>query len=122
MLERLAVGDYHGSLMAAQALLRRLPRDADALDCAEMSRTALQEIYVSRLGGSLDLVPSMTNRDALAALTLDAFTAFVLSRIDGRTALREIVFVPGVPPERALGVLSELYLRDVIRLDGWSQG
>ncbi len=118
MLERLAVGDYQGSLMAAEALLRRLPRDADALDCAEMSRKELRDLYIARLGGSLQSVPRLTTRDRLAALTLDTFTAFIVSRIDGQTTLDGIAFAPGLSPVYALSVLSELYLKDVIALDG----
>jgi hypothetical protein len=117
MLERLAVGDYVGALMAAEALLRRLPRDADALDCAEMSRTELQKLYEARLG-SLDRVPSIAMTPAaLAGLTLDVSTGFLLSRIDGLTTLREICVARGLAPDHALRVLSELYLQGVISLD-----
>ncbi len=117
MLERLARSDYVGALMAAEALLRRLPRDADALDCAEMSRTELQKIYCARLE-SLDRVPSIAMTPvAIAGLTLDVFTGFLLSRIDGLTTLREISLTPGMTPDHALRVLSELYLQGVIELD-----
>jgi hypothetical protein len=117
MLERLASGDYVGALMAAEALHRRLPRDADALDCAEMSRTELQKLYCARLG-SLDRVPSIAMTPiAIAGLTLDVFTGFLLSRIDGLTPLREISLTPGMTPDHALRVLSELYLQGVIDLD-----
>jgi hypothetical protein len=116
MLERLAAGDYEASLMAAEALLRRLPRDADALDCAEMSRTELRELYSARLGGVLHRVPVIASRGAIAALTLDVITAFLLARIEGVSTLHEIAFAPGMSPERALRVLSELYLKGVIAL------
>jgi hypothetical protein len=116
MLERLAAGDHEASLMAAEALLRRDPRDVDALGCAEMCRTALRELYIARVGASLDRVPAGVNREAVAALTLDALTACVLSRIDGKTTLQEIAFAAGMPPVQALRVLSELYLKGVIAL------
>jgi len=118
MLERLAAGDYAGSLLAAETLLRRLPCDADALDCAEMSRTELHKLYEARLG-LLDRSPSIALTPAsLAALPLDVFAGFLLSRIDGLTTLREISLTPGVAPEHALRVLSELYLQGVITIDG----
>jgi hypothetical protein len=117
MLERLAAGDYEASLMAAETLLRRRPRDADALDSAAMSRDALKDLYTVRLGGSLDRIPSCVDRDAVAALTLDVFTAFVLTRIDGRTTLQEIAFAPGMPAEQALRILSELHLKGAIALN-----
>jgi hypothetical protein len=116
MLERLAAGDYEASLMAAEALLRRLPRDADALDCAEMSRTELRELYAARLGGALHRRPAIASREAVASLTLDVATAFLLSRIDDVTTLHDIAFASGMAPEHALRVLSELYLKGAIAL------
>ncbi len=116
MIELLAAGDYEASLMAAESLLVRLPRDPDALDCAEMSRSALRELYTKRLGGSLDRTPSAIDRSALARVALDACTAFVVSRIDGTTSLAAIAFSGDAVPEDALRALSELYLRGVISL------
>jgi hypothetical protein len=114
MIELLAAGDYDASLMAAESLLVRLPCDPDALDCAEMSRSALREVYTKRLGGSLDRTPSAVDRGALARVALDACTAFVVSRIDGTTSLAAIAFSGDAVPEDALRALSELYLRGVI--------
>jgi hypothetical protein len=117
MFGRLAVGDYAGALMAADALLSRRPRDADALDCAEMSRTELQKLYESRLG-ALDRVPRIVMTPAgIAALTLDIFAGFLLSRVDGHSTLHEIAFAHGMSPDHALRVLSELYLQGVLALD-----
>jgi hypothetical protein len=117
MMDRLAAADYVGALVAAEALLRRLPRDADVLDCAEISRNELQKLYTSRLG-ALDRVPTiaMTPRE-LAGLRLDVSTGFLLSRIDGLTTLREVAVTPGIAPHHALRVLSELYLEGVIALE-----
>jgi hypothetical protein len=116
MIERLAAGDYEASLMAADALLVRLPCDPDALDCAEMSRSALRELYTKRLGGSLDRTPSAVDRRALARVALDACTAFVVSCVDGSATLGEIAFSGSAVPEDALRALSELYVRGVIAL------
>jgi hypothetical protein len=55
--------------------------------------------------------------DALAGLSLDVFSGFLLSRIDGLTSLHEIAFGRGMVPDHALRVLSELYLQGVITLD-----
>jgi hypothetical protein len=117
MLERLAAGDYAGALMAAEALLSRRPRDADALDCAEMSRTELQKLYESRLG-PLDRVPRIVMTPAaIATLRLDVLAGFLLSRMDGHATLHEIAFAPGMTPDHALRVLSELHLQGVLALD-----
>ncbi len=116
MLERMAAGDDAGALLAAESLLRLSPRDADALDCAEMSRSALVKVYESRLG-ALDRVPTIVLPPSeISALSLDVFAGFILSRIDGLTSLAEIVSAHGMAPERALRVLSELYLAGVIAL------
>jgi hypothetical protein len=116
MLERLAAGDYAGALLVAEALLGRLPRDADALDCAEMSRTELRKLYEARLGG-LDRVPSIVLPPAaIAALGLDVFAGVLLSRMDGATTLQEIAFDCGLSTDQALRVLSELHLRGAIAL------
>ena len=81
-----------------------------------MSRTELQKVYAARLEG-LDRVPSIAmTPEAIAALTLDVFTGFLLSRIDGLTTLQDIAFGRGMVPDHALRVLSELYLQGVISL------
>jgi hypothetical protein len=81
-----------------------------------MSRTELQKVYAARLEG-LDRVPSIAmTPEAIAALTLDVFTGFLLSRIDGLTTLQDIAFGRGMLPDHALRVLSELYLQGVISL------
>jgi len=117
MLDRLAAGDYAGSLMAAVALLRRLPRDGDALDCAEMSRIELRKLYLARLG-PLDRTPTLAMTPAaLAGLGLDAFADDLLSRVDGLATLAELCLTPGQAPDHALRVLSELYLQGAISLD-----
>jgi hypothetical protein len=116
MLERLAAGDYAGALLASEALLRRIPRDADALDCAEMSRTELRRVYEARLG-TFDRAPAIAMAAPdIAALTLDVFSGVVLSRIDGLTTVQEIAFARGMPADHSLRVLSELYLQGVITL------
>jgi hypothetical protein len=119
MLERLAAGDYPAALMAAEALLSRRPRDADALDCAEMSRGELRALHAARLGGALHRVPTIAGGpEAISALALDTTTALVLSRVDGSTTLGEIAFTSGIVPDDALRVLSELHLRGVIAVGG----
>jgi hypothetical protein len=117
MFDRLAAGDYSGALLVADALLRRSPRDADALDCAEISRSELRRLYETRLRG-LDRVASIALLPAeTAALPLDAFAGYLLSRVDGFATLEEIAFARGVDSERALRTLSELYLSGVLALE-----
>ncbi|HZU81558.1 MAG TPA: hypothetical protein VE987_01520 [Polyangiaceae bacterium] len=117
MLERLAASDYAAALMAAEALLVHQPMHADALDCAQMARSELRKLYVARLG-SLDRVAHLkVGPQGLLALPLDFGAGFLLSRVDGRSTLGEIVEHSGLPPLETLRILSELYLQRVISLD-----
>lgn len=117
MLGLLAAGDYAGALIAAEALLHVRPGDADALDCAEMSRSELRKTYVARLGGSLARVPHVAvGAAAIAALHLDFRGGFVLARVDGKATLEEIA--DGcLAPNDALRILSELALGRVIAFE-----
>jgi hypothetical protein len=118
MLERLAAGDNEGAAMAAEALLEYRPRDQDALDCAQMARSELRRVYVSRLG-SLDAIPRVAmGPDALLALgALDFRAGYLLGRVDGMSSITEIVESGSIPSLDALCMLSELFLRRVIVLD-----
>lgn len=118
MLERLAAGDNVGARMAAEALLEYRPRDQDALDCAQIARSELRKLYVSRLG-SLDAIPRVAmGADAILSLhALDFQAGYLLARVDGMSSVLEIVESGTVPSLDALCTLSELYLRRVIELD-----
>jgi hypothetical protein len=114
MLERLAASDYAGTIMAAEAMLVHHPLHRDALDCAEMARSELHKLYVARLG-SLEWVPHIAvGLQGLLALSLDVRAGFLLSRIDKRASLAQIVDGCGLPALEALRILSELYLQRVI--------
>ena len=117
MLERLAAGDYEGASLAADALLEYRPRDQDALDCAQISKSELRKLYTARLG-SLDRVPHVAmGPEAIFSLqALDFRAGFLLSRVDGVTSLREVVDSGSIPSLEALRILSELCLRRVIEL------
>lgn len=114
MLERLAASDYAGTLIAAEAMLVHHPLHRDALDCAVMARSELRKLYVERLG-SLDWVPcTAVGLQGLLGLSLDFRAGFLLSRIDKRTSLAQVVGACGLPELDALRILSELYLQRVI--------
>jgi hypothetical protein len=118
MLERLAASDYAGALVAAEALLRHSPTDADALDCAQMCRAELQKVYVARLG-SLERVPCVPHGmgpDHLASIGLDAIALAVIEQVDGTRDVAEIIRSAALPPFDVLRALSELYLRRLVAL------
>jgi hypothetical protein len=118
MLERLAASDYAGALLAAEALLETHPGHQDLLDTAQIARSELRKLYVSRLG-SLERKPRLgMGPQALFSLQgLDFRAGLLLSRVDGRVTLQEIADASGMQPQEALRVLSELYLRRAIVFD-----
>jgi hypothetical protein len=118
MLERLASSDYAGALIAAESFLEHHPRDADAIACAQIARSELRKLYVSRLR-SLERVPhvAMSPEGLLGLTSLDFHAGFLLSRIDGLTSLEEIANAGGMPEHDALRILSELYLHRAIAFD-----
>jgi hypothetical protein len=115
MLECLARSDYAGALFAAEALLETHPGHQDLLDSAQIARSELRRLYVARLG-SVDRAPrlAMGPQGLLSLQSLDFHAGFLLSRVDGRATVSEIVEASGLPAHEALRILSELYLRRAI--------
>ncbi len=108
MTERYALGDFTGALRVAELLLGQDPEDVRAKRCAQESREHLEQIYTSRLG-SLDRVPTVQVPDSeIRWLGLDHRAGFLLSRIDGRNTLQEVLDVSGMPRLDALRTLVEL--------------
>jgi hypothetical protein len=118
MLERLAGSDYAGALLAAEALLETHPGHQDLLDTAQIARSELRKLYVSRLG-SLARKPRLgMGPQALFSLqALDFRAGLLLSRVDGHATLQEIADGSGMAALEALRILSELYLRRAIVFD-----
>jgi hypothetical protein len=117
MIERLAASDYAGVLLAAEALLEHQPNHTDALDCAQIARSELSKVYVTRFG-SLQRVPRVVvGPEGLVALSLDFGAGFLLSRVDGKATVGDIVDGCGLPRLDALRTLSELFLRRAIGFD-----
>jgi hypothetical protein len=115
MLECLASSDYAGALLAAEALLETHPGHQDLIDSAQIARSELRRLYVARLG-SLDKAPrlAMGPQGLLTLQSLDFRAGLILSRVNGRATLAEIVQASELPPHEALRILSELYLRRAI--------
>jgi|HubBroStandDraft_4_1064222.scaffolds.fasta_scaffold159370_3 hypothetical protein len=117
MIERLAASDYAGVAMAAEALLEHQPNHEDALDCVQIARSELAKVYLARLG-SMGRVPRVAmGSEGLVALSLGFGEGFLLSRVDGRATIRDIVEACGLPKLEAMRILSELFLRRAIGFD-----
>lgn len=117
MAERYALGDFTGSLKAAEFMLGRNPSDATALRYARSSRERLEQIYSSRLG-KLERIPVVVVPDrSVRWLGLDHRAGFLLSRITGDHTVDEIVDISGMPRLEALKTLVELLDLNAIRMD-----
>jgi hypothetical protein len=115
MTERFALGDFTGALFVAELLLGREENNVSAKACAAASRERLEQIYSSRVG-SLKRVPVVAVRENdIRWLGLDHRAGFLLSRVDGRASLEEILDVSGMARLEALKTLVELYEAGAIR-------
>ena len=56
-------------------------------------------------------------REQVTAMSLDHRAGFLLSRIDGRTSIEELLDVSGMPAAEALGILFDLLRRGVIAIE-----
>lgn len=117
MSDRYALGDFTGALRVAELLLGRDPEDANAQRFAEGCRERLIGIYAARLGvvaGAPErsvgrLVPRVVVADRdVRWLGLDHRQGFVLSRVDGRCSVDELVDVTGMSRLEVLRTLVEL--------------
>lgn len=116
MRERYALDDFTGALRAAELLLGRQPGHAEAQRYAESSRHKLEQHYSSRLGGA-EGVPVVTVKSSeVRWLGLDHRAGFLLSRIDGETALEDVLDMSGMPRLEALKMLAELLDAGAIRI------
>ncbi|MCA9531819.1 MAG: hypothetical protein KC543_16960 [Myxococcales bacterium] len=114
--DRLALGDYGGALRVAELLLGMRPEHAEALQVARECREKLEQMAVSRLG-SLRAVPEVAVHGAeLRWLGLDHRSGFLLSRVDGRNTIEEIIDVSGMTRLETLRTLVELLEAGAIRV------
>jgi hypothetical protein len=71
---------------------------------------------LARLGGDLKVPKLVIDRAKITALALDHRAGFVLSLVDGRIPIEDILDVSGMPRRDALRILCELVDRGAIKL------
>jgi hypothetical protein len=114
---RLEEGDYEGVLTLAERLLALDPCDARALGAADAARERLVEARWEALGGRRR-VPCVTmTPEDIRWLSLDHRAGFLLSCIDGRMSLEEVLDVATMPEFDALRLIGELHAGGVISFD-----
>jgi hypothetical protein len=116
MSERFALGDFSGSLRAAELLLGQDPEHELARRYAGESRNKLESLYISRLFAH-GRVPRLALRESeIRWLGLDSRMGFLLSRIDGTSDYETLLELSGMPRLEALRCLLELVEAKVVRI------
>ncbi len=108
MLDRFALGDFSGALLAAELVLGKDPLHAEAQRCAASCRERLSAMHLARLGGAQRVPQIAVAGSEVRWLGLDHRAGFILSRVDGRTSVDELVDLSGMPRHEALKLLVEL--------------
>jgi tetratricopeptide (TPR) repeat protein len=110
-----------GHLEAALELLETLARrDAGRLELQgylEMVRSRLLDRYRERVGG-MDVVPSVrVGARELLKFNLPASTGFLLSLVDGKTSVNDLISLSGLDPFETLRMLANLLDAGVVECD-----
>jgi len=114
--DRFDAGDFSGALVVAEGILAEDPDNSDALAYAEHCRDVLKQMYLSRLGG-LRRVPVIgIGPEQLRWLSLDHRAGFLLSLVDGRSSIEELLDLSGMSDLESLRLLVQLLQQNVIRL------
>jgi hypothetical protein len=108
MEELYALGNFSDALRVAELILGRHPGNEQAQRCAANSRQRLEQLYSSKIG-ALNQVPIVALRSAdLRWLGLDHRAGFVLSRIDGKLTVEELLEICSMPRLEVLKTVIEL--------------
>jgi hypothetical protein len=116
MAERFSLGDFSGSLRAAELLLGQDSRHAVAQHYARETQAKLESHYRSRLEGQGRIPRLLVAEDEVRWLGLDPQVGHMLARIDGLSDYDQVVKASGMPKLAALRTLVELVDGRVVRL------
>ena len=100
----------------AEAILRQEPDDRDALQASAICKSELSKVYAARLGHGARVPRIIACAEEMRAVPLDAQAGLVLSLIDGRRTIEEVMSAGRVSPLEASRTLSELFLDGVVVL------
>jgi hypothetical protein len=116
MAERFALGDFSGSLRAAELILGRDPHHALAQHYARETHTKLEVLYCSRLDAQGRIPQLAVAENEVRWLGLDPQVGHLIARIDGIVDYEQVVTASGMPRLAALRTLVELVDGRVVRL------
>ncbi len=116
MLEMLVRSDYEGARIAAEAVLRADPGDADARQTSEIAARELRKLYQARIG-ALERIPRPVRPRQGAPLPyIDARARALMGSMDGVTSVAQLVESGHLAPLDALRIVSELVLEGLVVL------
>ncbi len=116
MAERFALGDFSGSLRAAELILGRDPQHVLAQHYARETYTKLEVLYCSRLDAQGRIPHLAVAENEVRWLGLDPQVGHLVARIDGIADYQQVVAASGMPRLAALRTLVELVDGRVVRL------
>lgn len=108
MIDRYALGDFTGALLAAELVLGKQADHVEAKKCAASCRERLGHLHLSRLGGASRVPRVGVDGSEVRWLGLDHRAGFLLSRVDGASTIDELVDLSGMARHEALKILVEL--------------
>jgi hypothetical protein len=114
--KRLHTHDYAGALEMAEQALQTWPTDAVLIHYADIARKLLCKVYLSHLGDKDDVPAIAIGAEALRAQPLDRWAAYLVSCIDGRGSIEEVLDVSGMSRLDSLRILYELCQNGVVRM------
>lgn len=115
------LGDFTGALEVAERLLAADPGDTEAARYAELFRGILTEMHTARLGSLRGIPAVCIPEDRVRWLSLDHRAGFLLSLVDGRSSVEELLDMSGMPRLDALLILHELKEQGIIEVTAASE-
>jgi hypothetical protein len=116
MQERFELGDFTGALRAAELVLGTKPSHQRARALADACREKLVALHMARLGGGQRSIERAAAPGDERWLGIDHRAGFMLSQIEGKTSIEELVDISGLPRHDALKLLVELVGAGAVRI------
>jgi len=114
MRDKFALGDFSGSLKAAEGILEKDTTHVEASRYADNCRSRLRGMFEAKLGSLAKVPRVILPPDQVRWLSLDHRAGFVLSCVDGYSSIEEILDVSGMASLDALRILCDLLQQKVI--------
>ena len=112
----LRADDLTGALAIASELEKLSPKHPMALAARQHCTPKLEAMWLSELGGESGVLEVGVASHELLKSNLDAMSGFLLSQIDGRTAVSQLLQLSGKPRFETLQALQGLKEKGLIQL------